>query len=273
MAVQAADDERDGAGSWRTLQRIRERVPLIHVIANFVAADLTANLLLAAGGTAVMTRRAQEVQDFAALAAGVCVNLGTLANEDIDPMAEAARTAIESGKPWVLDPVAVAASEDRRAIARRFAGLQPTVIRGNPAEILSLGDEKAGVAAGVDSPIESVEALDAAHDLAKASGALVAVTGTVDYVTDGAGLVAVANGHPLMAKVTGVGCALSALIAACCAVEPDTMAATAHALAILGVAGEQAGARAAGPASFRTSLIDALYTMERSTLEADVRIQ
>ena len=102
---------------------------------------------------------------------------------------------------------------------------------------------------------------------------MVAVSGSIDYVTDGTHLAAVDNGHHLMTRVTGVGCALSGLMAACCAVEADALAAASHALAILGLAGERAAASAAGPASFRTGLIDTLYGLDQDSLEAGARIQ
>jgi hydroxyethylthiazole kinase len=256
---------------WQTLRRIREREPLIHAMANFVAADLTANLLLAVGASAAMAHRGEEVEDFVALADALSINLGTLSNDRIEPMVAAARCAVELGRPWTLDPVAVGSSPERRDVASRLAGLQPTVIRGNAGEILSLGD--AEEAAGVDSLIDSAEALDAARDLARSTGATVAVTGAVDYVTDGECILAVANGHPLMVRVTGVGCGLTALIAACCAVEPDAMTAAAHGLTILGLAGEIAASEAVGPASFRVRLIDSLYNLDEATLETGARIQ
>lgn len=260
------------SGPWRTLERLRERRPLVHAITNFVAADLTANLLLAAGARVVMAQDKAEAEDFVALADALCLNLGVLMADRVEPMVAAARFAVELGRPWVLDPVAVGTSAERRALAKRLSGLQPTVIRGNATEILAMAED-AEVATGVDSPLDAAEALDAAHDLSRATGALVVVSGAVDYVTDGARLAAVANGHHLMTRVTGVGCALSALMAACCSVEVDALAASSHALAILGLAGELAAGAAAGPASFRIGLIDGLYNLDRAGLEAGARIQ
>ena len=108
------------------------------------------------------------------------------------------------GRPWVLDPVGIGASAERRSLATRLSGLQPTIIRGNAAEILAMAESEATPVAGVDSAVDSAEALDAAHDLSRSTGALVAVSGSVDYVTDGSRLAAVANGHHLMTRVTGV---------------------------------------------------------------------
>lgn len=274
-------DERDGrdsddeASPWRTLRRLRERRPRVHVISNFVAADLTANLLLAAGARVAMAQDRSEVADFVAASDALCVSLGTFAKVRAEAMVAAARQAVDLAKPWVLDPVAVSASPERRELAKRLTGLQPTLIRGNAAEILSLGDGESEAAAGsgVESGIEAVEALDAAHDLAKTSGAVVAVTGPVDYVTDGERIAAVANGDPMMTRVTGVGCALSALAAAACAVEPRPLAAASHMLAILGLAGELAAAESHGPGSFRTRLVDVLYNLDEESLVTGVRIE
>lgn len=267
------DQQPAASGPWRTLERVRERRPLVHVITSTVAADLTANLLLSAGARVVMAHDKAEVEDFVALADALSLNLGVLTADRVEPMVSAARFAVELGRPWVLDPVAVGTSRERRSLAKRLAGLQPTVIRGNAAEILALAEDESAPAAGVDSPLDAAEALDAAHDLSRATGAVVAVTGSVDYVTDGTRLAAVDNGHHLMTRVTGVGCALSALIAACCRVEVDALAAASHALAILGLAGELAADGAAGPASFRSGLIDRLYGLDQEALEAGVRIQ
>jgi hydroxyethylthiazole kinase len=237
---------------------VRERRPLVHVITSFVAADLTANLLLAAGAR----QDKAEAEDFVALADALCLNLGILTADRVEPMIAVARYAVELGRPWVLDPVGVGASAERRSLAKRLSGLQPTVIRGNAAEILAMAEDEAA---------DSAEALDAAHDLSRSTGALVAVSGSVDYVTDAVRLAAVANGHHLMTRVTGVGCALSALTAACCAVEGDALKAAR--LAILGLAGERAAAEASGPASFRAGLIDRLYDLDQDSLEAGARIQ
>jgi hydroxyethylthiazole kinase len=271
--VEQHQQQETEAGPWRTLQGVRERRPLVHVITSFVAADLTANLLLSAGARVVMAQDKAEAEDFVALADALCLNLGILTADRVEPMIAAARFAVELGRPWVLDPVGIGISAERRSLAMRLSGLQPTVIRGNAAEILAMAEGEEAPIAGVDSSVDSAEALDAAHDLSRSTGALVAVSGPVDYVTDGSRLAAVANGHHLMARVTGVGCALSALMAACCTVEEDVLAAASHALAILGLAGELAADEASGPASFRTGLIDRLYSLDQDSLDAGARIQ
>ena len=256
----------------QTLSAIRAQVPLVHNITNFVAMDLAANLLLAVGASPAMVQAPEEVEDFVARADALSVNVGTLSALSARAMAAAAREAMAQGKPWVLDPVGVGATRFRSETVERLCRLRPTVIRGNAAEILSLGEGDEDYGHGVDSLVSPEEALDAAHDLAKASGAVVTVTGPIDYVTDGRRIVAVANGDALMTKVTAMGCALTCLMAACCAVESDAMAAAAHASAILGVAGEKAAEGATGPGSFRQRLLDALYNLDEATLDDGARI-
>jgi hydroxyethylthiazole kinase len=260
-------------GAWASLQAIRQRSPLIHNMINLVAMDLAANVLLATGASPAMVQGAEEVEDFVARADALTINIGTLTSAVVEPMVAAARGAVEHGKPWVLDPVGVGATEVRREVAERLAGLQPTVIRGNGSEIMTLGGGTANRGQGVDSTLDSTEALDAARDLAKATGAVVAVTGVVDYVTDGEAIVAVANGHPLMTRVTALGCALTCFIGACLAVTEEPLQATADGLAVFGVAGEIAAAESLGPASFRQRFIDTLYNLDEATLTSTASVQ
>lgn len=255
------------ASPTETLERLRERAPLVHCITNLVAMDTTANLLLAAGASPVMAHAKEEIAEMVEAADTLNINIGTLTPDWVEAMAQAVNKASEVGRPWVLDPVGCGATTYRTETAASLTALQPTVIRGNGSEIMALaGAATGGRGRGVDSGIESVEALDAASDLAQRSGAVVAVTGGVDYVTDGTRIAAVANGVPLMSKVTAIGCGLSALVAACLAVEDDAVLATAHALAILGVSAELAAQEADGPGSLRWRLLDALAALDGGTL-------
>jgi hydroxyethylthiazole kinase len=256
---------------WHSLSALREARPLVLNITNYVAMDLAANLLLAAGASPVMAHAAEEVEDIAAAAGALTVNIGTLDDRWVESMAAAARAAVEAGRPWVLDPVGAGATRYRTETARRLCGLQPSVIRGNGSEIMALEDRES-LGRGVDSGIDSVDALDAAFALAQRRKAVVAVTGAVDYVTDGEQVLAVANGDPMMGRVTAVGCALTTLIGGFLAVSPDALSATAHALAVMGVAGEIAAERAQGPGSFRVYLLDALAGLDEVTLVQRVQM-
>jgi hydroxyethylthiazole kinase len=258
----------------RTLTALRERGPLVHNITNLVAMDMTANLLLAAGASPLMAHAREELAEVVAAADALTVNIGTLSLSWVETMAQAAQAASDGGTPWVLDPVGAGATAYRTESAARLVALGPTAIRGNGSEIMALADAASGARPrGVDTSVESVEALDAAFQLARQSGACVAVTGAVDYVTDGVNMTAVANGVPLMGRVTAMGCALSSLVAACLAVTHRPRDAVAHALAILGVSGEIAAQESDGPGSLRWRLLDAIYDLDPDNLNAMARIQ
>lgn len=266
------EDEMRDVGD--TLTGLRERAPLVHNITNLVAMDLTANLLLAVGASPVMAHAREELYEIVDAADALSINIGTLSLSWVETMASAAEYAQELGKPWVLDPVGAGATGYRSESAARLTALQPAIIRGNASEVLALADAARGLTGrGVDSGVESSEALDAAADLARRTGAVVAVTGSVDYVTDGTQFLAVANGVPMMARVTAMGCALSSLVAGCLAVCDGPLEAAAHGLAILGVAGEQAAMKAEGPGSLRWRILDALDGMEPDELRAMASIE
>ena len=228
------------------LGRVRSRAPRVHCITNTVAQAYTANMLLAAGAVPSMTTSAEEVGAFAAGADALLVNLGTL-DPERGVAIDRALSAL-SGQPWVLDPVFVDRSPTRAAFAASLVARRPAVVRLNRAELTTLaaGREAAAFAAQTQ--------------------AVVAVSGETDAVTDGVQSLSLANGHRDMAQVTAMGCAGSALLAACLAVEPDRLRAAASALLLLGVAGEAAARDARGPGSFAAAIIDALAALDRDTV-------
>lgn len=260
-----------GELAWRCLAAVRARRPLVHNITNYVAMDVSANLLLAVGASPAMIHAEEEAAEFAGIADALVLNIGTLEPAWVVAMAAAAKVAAARGKPWVLDPVGCGATAYRTGVARDLAALRPTVIRGNASEILALAGADARPQ-GVDSTAGSQAARADARDLAGRLGTTVAVTGATDLVTDGTRLIEVANGDPLMTAVTALGCALSAIVGAFLVVHADPLEATAAALAVYGLAGERAAAGAAGPGSLRLRLADALWTMDEATLLAGVRL-
>ena len=256
----------------RTLEAIRARVPLVHNITNAVVTNSTANALLALGASPAMVESTDEVEEFAAIADALVINLGTMSSPQAAAMRLAVAAANAAGKPWVMDPVAAGAITYRTLLARALVERRPAAIRGNASEILALAGA-GGAGRGVDATAGSAAALDAARDLARRTQAAIAVTGAVDYITDGARVVEVHNGHEMMTRVTGLGCTATAITGACLAVEPDALAAAAHALALIGVAGEIAAERARGPGSLQLELLDALYRLDRAELEARARLR
>ena len=237
-----------------TLAAIRARRPLIHCLTNPVAANLTANALLCLGASPLMAEAEEEVALVAPDA--LLVNLGMQTPERMRAAGIAIAAAGRAGTPWVLDPVAAGALAPRTALAEHLLAGRPTLIKGNASEIIGLAGGVGG--RGTDATAAAAAAHGPARALARRTGAAVAITGVEDWVTDGERTLAVRHGHPMMAGVSGLGCVAGALAAACLAVEPDAIVAAAHALTLLGLAGEQAARHAAGPASFQVALLDAL---------------
>ena len=249
--------------------RVRERAPLIHCLTNLVVTNFTANVLLAVGAAPAMVVAREEVAEFAAVANALSVNLGTLDLPQTKSIRAAIDAANQAGKPWILDPVAVGPLRFRTEFAFDLLELTPAVIRGNASEIISLsGGATSG--RGVDSMALAESAVDAAQLLAMKTGAVVAVTGATDYVTDGRRTVALSNGSALMTRVTGVGCALSATVAAFAGVadEGELWAATVAAIAYSSIAGELAARDAAFPGSFAVAYLDRLASLDAATFAA-----
>ncbi|WP_424217316.1 hydroxyethylthiazole kinase (plasmid) [Streptomyces sp. BI20] len=239
---------------------LRDSAPLVHCLTNVVVSQFTANVLLAAGAAPAMVHSAEEAGALARVAGGVLVNLGTVTSVTAEAMRVAVTEAAGAGRPWVLDPVAVGPLPWRTELAHELlASAAPTVIRGNASEILALGGGTGG--RGVDSTDSPEAALDAADALARRHGCAVAVSGPVDVLTDGSRVVRLGNGHALLPLVTGTGCALGALVAACTAVTDDALLAATAATGLLTVAAQDAAARSAGPGTFAVALIDALYEL------------
>ena len=244
---------------------VRASSPLTHCVTNYVAAPLTANVLLAVGAVPAMVSAVEEVEAFTGIASAVLLNVGTVTTESANVFIQAGASAHRAGTPWVLDPVAVGAGlRLRDRVAADVLEYRPTVIRGNGSEILGLAGA-AGGGKGPDSTASSDDALPAAAELARATGAVVAISGVVDFITDGSTTVAVPGGHVLMTKVTGVGCSLGALIAAFAGVIDDPLQAAASASVLLATAGERAARSAAGTGSFAVALLDHLSTLGAET--------
>jgi len=257
---------------WADVEAIRKRSPLVHNITNYVVMNTTANALLALGASPVMAHAVEEVADMVGLTRSVggalVINIGTLSAPWIEAMERAMRAAAEAGVPVVLDPVGAGATPLRTATCRRLLDAAPVaVIRGNASEILAVAGE-AAVARGVDSVHGTDAARLGAQALARQRGCVVSVSGAVDIITDGTREVEVHQGVPMMTRVTGLGCTASALTGAFVAVNADRLAAAAHAMAVMGIAGEVAAAGAAGPGSLQVRFIDALYNLGFTELEA-----
>lgn len=244
----------------RVLHTFSQQPPLIHCLTNDVVQGFTANVLLAVGASPAMVVDPQEAAQFAAAACGLLINVGTLTHSRSEAMLAAVQAANAAQRPWTLDPVAVGALQLRTDFCQRLLTLKPTAIRGNASEIMALA-RQAVSGRGVDSQHDPQQALDAARSLASECGALVVVTGERDYICDAERVIEVSGGDPLMTRVVGTGCALSALVAAFTTLPGDRLQNLAAACWLFARAGETARLQAAGPGSFRSHFLDALWQL------------
>lgn len=258
-------------------ENVRSTRPLIHNITNYVTVNDCANILLACGASPIMADAPEEAGEIAALCAGLNINIGTLNSRTIPAMMAAGKKANEQNRPVVLDPVGAGASALRTQTALALLKtVKIAVVRGNLSEIkaLALG---IGTTKGVDADAAdriTEQTLDCAaataRAFAKQTGAIAAVTGAIDLVTDGETTFCIRNGHPMMAAVTGTGCQLSAMTAAFAAANPgQLLQAAAAAVCAMGLAGEIAYRRltpAEGNATYRNYIIDAVYRMSPEQL-------
>ena len=253
----------------KDLKILRDTSPLVHNITNYVVMNTTANALLALGASPVMAHAMDEVEDMVAIAGALVLNIGTLSGAWVDAMLRAGKAAQKKGIPIVLDPVGAGATAYRTETCLRLIDVcKPTIIRGNASEIMALVQQ--GVQTkGVDSTAASSSAVESARQLARESGAVVTISGAVDYSTDGEQLIEGRNGSDLMPKVTGMGCTATAVVGAFAAINSSPLMAAAHGMAVMGITGERAARKSQGPGSLQMHFIDGLYALS----DADIRDQ
>ncbi|MEL6416399.1 MAG: hydroxyethylthiazole kinase [Pseudomonadota bacterium] len=246
------------------LETLRANTPLVHCITNYVAMNIAANVTLAAGASPAMIHAPEEVADFASIAGALTINIGTLSAPWVESMKSAAIAANAAALPWVLDPVAHFATPYRAKTALDLLALKPTIVRGNASEIIALAGG-AGSGKGADSGDSVTDAQSSALALAERHGCTVAVSGAVDFITDGTRSARITGGSGLMPKVTALGCSLTALVGAYGAVAPS-LDATIAAFVHFAEAGERAAKGAQGPGGFSVAFLDALHTLQPGDL-------
>jgi hydroxyethylthiazole kinase len=269
-----SDIKISGYTIWADLEKIRSTSPLVHNITNSVVQDFTANALLALGASPIMSDCVDEIEELVAVSSAVNINTGTPNTQSIAAMLKAIAVARDLGKPVALDPVAVGATRMRRSLVEEILRSgSPAVIRGNLAEIsMFAGMEWAGK--GVDSGAGPTAPGDIVRKAARRAGSVAVGTGQIDYASDGGLLFSLANGHPLMTRVTGMGCVATSIIAAFLAVQPVPLIAALHAMALVDVAGEWAAGRALseGPGTFRVKFLDSFDRLNAKDLDAAIRV-
>ncbi len=264
--------DRDVFETGTTLAELRKQGPVVHNITNYVVMNNTANALLAVGASPVMAHAKEEMADMVAIASALVINIGTLSKPWVESMFLAAEHAAKRGIPIIIDPVGAGATPYRTSTVRELlAAIKPAIIRGNGSEIMATCGERARTK-GVDSGAASNDAVAAAKALHESTGAAVCVSGAIDYIVSAAGVSQIANGHPMMPLVTGLGCAATALCGAFAAVNRNYGQAAAQAMVVMGIAGEIAAEGAEGPGSLQVRFLDALYNLNGATIEKRIRL-
>lgn len=266
------------------IENVRKTTPLVHNITNYVTVNDVANVLLACGGSPIMSDEPSDVEDITSICGGLNINIGTLHKKSIKAMLRAGKKANELGHIVLLDPVGAGASELRTNTANELIQkVKFDVIRGNISEIktLALGS---GTTKGVDADIADAvteENLDASVAFVKSfsekTGSIIAITGAIDLIGDKDKCYIIRNGRPEMGKITGTGCQLSGMMTAFfVANKEQKLEAAAAAVCTMGLAGEIAWKRMQegdGNATYRNRIIDAIYNMDKETLDKGAKYE
>jgi hydroxyethylthiazole kinase len=258
---------------WQEIQKIRAEAPLVHNITNYVVMNITANALLAIGASPVMAHAIEEVEEMTSHAKALVLNLGTLSIPWIDSMLKAGQMAVRMGIPIVLDPVGSGATQFRTRTAQLLLQrTPPSIIRGNSSEIRSLVlDEQC--TKGVDSIHTPEDTIEAARILSSRCGCVVSISGATDVVIEKDVTIRISNGHPMMPRITGMGCVATALTAAFAAINSSRLHAAVNAMSLMGIAGEIAAEKSSGPGSFAIAFLDALYNIRESDIQSRLRVE
>ena len=268
----------------KCIENVRKNVPLVHNITNYVTVNDVANVLLACGGSPIMSDEPEDVEDITSICGGLNINIGTLNKSSIEGMFRAGRKASALGHVILLDPVGAGASALRTDTAVNLMKEIPfTAIRGNISEIktLALGS---GTTKGVDADVADAitedtldGAIQFAKDLAGKTGSIIAITGAIDLVADADRCFVIRNGRPEMGRITGTGCQLSGMMTAFLVANPDSpLEAAAAAVCTMGLAGETGWSRlqdGEGNSTYRNRIIDAIYHMDGETLDQGARYE
>jgi hydroxyethylthiazole kinase len=257
------------------LEKVRQNSPLVHNITNFVVMNSSANILLAIGASPVMAHSIDEVTEMTSIADALVLNIGTLEKAWVESMITAAQAANDKGIPVILDPVGAGATKLRtRSVKEIMSQANISVLRGNASEILSLTSDSTKTR-GVDSSLAvSDELAETSKNIALEMDCIIAISGESDIITDGNKIFRVSNGHPIMTRVTGIGCGLTAVTGAfCAAAKDDLLKATAAAFACYGICGDLAVKASNQPGSYFISFLDTLYSLKDKNINTLLKIQ
>ena len=266
------------------LEQVRKTCPLVHNITNYVTVNDVANVLLACGGSPIMSDEPEDVFDITSICGGLNINIGTLNSRSIEAMKVAGKRAKELGHVVLLDPVGAGASALRTKTAQMIVDeIHPDIIRGNVSEIKSLVSGS-GTTKGVDADAadtvteENLEAMvKFVKDFSAKTNAVIAITGAIDLVADAEVCYVIRNGRPEMSRITGTGCQLSGMATAYAVANPDHKTeAVAAAVCLMGLSGEIGWKRMQegdGNSTYRNRIIDAIYNVDAKKLEEGAKYE
>ena len=257
---------------WNYIQSVKNQSPLVHNITNFVVINNTANALLSVGASPIMAHAKSEIKEMVTISNAIVINIGTLDEYWSESMLIAAEEAHHTKKTWVLDPVGAGATSFRDEVLAKLLDFKPTVIRGNASEIIALAKANKTVTKGVDSTAESNEAITAAKYLVENYKSVVCISGATDIIIDEKEAYFVENGHPLMTKVTGLGCSASAIVGAFAGISDNKTESTVAAMSLLGIAGEMSEKISAGPGSLQMNILDKLYNISEQEFFENIKV-
>lgn len=253
--------------SFELLEKVRREKPLVHHLTNWVTIYDCAQIVKTLGASPVMAHAAEEVAEMTRIASALVLNIGTLTTEFIAAANLAASSARQKGIPVMLDVCGAGATRFRdQACQELLAADLVSIVKGNASEIARVS----GVAVqtrGVDTTEIAQDLAELARGFAQRQKVTVVITGREDIVTDGKGLFRIRNGHPLMTSVVGTGCMAGSVIGTFAGIEVDLARAAAAGLVCYEIAAELAAEKAEGPAAFKIRLFDALYSLDRATVE------
>ena len=269
----------------KMFKNVGERAPIVHCITNYVTVNDVANIILASGASPIMADDIEEVSDITSICNSLALNIGTLNSRTVESMIEAGKTSNKLGHPVVFDPVGIGASKLRMDTALRLLReVKFSVIRGNASEIKALLN-KTKTSGGVDVSLEDIikednvdDYIEVGKEVSKANDAVVAITGSIDIVTDGEKTYLIRNGHKNMGRITGTGCMLTGVIGAFIGANPDNILdSCALAVAAMGLCGELANeesiGKGLGTGSLRTYLIDYMSNLDEKILMGGIKIE
>ncbi len=243
------------------LEKIREKRPLIHHITNYVVMNDSANITIAVGASPIMAHAEEELEDLISIASALYINIGTLDMRWIGSMLMAGRIAQKYGIPVLLDPVGSGASRLGTEVTDRLLRSFPVrILKGNGGEIGSLSGISGGTK-GVESAMTG--SIEIAERVAIEYGTTVIITGKTDYISDGKRRAKVENGTPMLGKITGSGCMLGSVVSSFMAVQNDPFLASIEGLVTYEIAAELAVKNTAGPGTFKTRLMDEIYSFNK----------